>query len=71
MVAGPKRSVKAAPSRRPGGYHVGVFHKKTDRRGRHTYAARWYTPYLGPGRPHRIVIVRNAGQPELTSEAFA
>jgi neutral ceramidase len=54
-----------------GGYHVGVFHQRTDRRGRHTYAARWYTGYLGPNRPHRIVIVPNSGQPELTSEPFS
>jgi neutral ceramidase len=53
------------------GYHVGVFHQNRDRHGRHTYAARWYTPYLGPHRPHRIVIVPNSGQPELTSRPFA
>jgi hypothetical protein len=50
---------------------VGVFHQRTDRRGRHTYTARWYTGYLGPNRPHRIVIVPNSGQPELTSEPFS
>ena len=33
--------------------------------------ARWYTPYLGPEQPHRIVVLPNSGQPELASEAFA
>jgi hypothetical protein len=52
-------------------YHVGVFHLGSDRHGRHRYAARWYTPYLGPEQPHRIVVLPNSGQPELASEAFA
>ena len=53
------------------GYHLGVFHLGSDRHGRHRYAARWYTPYLGPEQPHRIVVLPNSGQPELASEAFA
>ncbi|MEO9138274.1 MAG: neutral/alkaline non-lysosomal ceramidase N-terminal domain-containing protein [Jatrophihabitans sp.] len=38
------------------GYHLGVVHLGADRHGRHRYAARWFTPYLGPGRSHRIVV---------------
>ncbi|MFN2519108.1 MAG: neutral/alkaline non-lysosomal ceramidase N-terminal domain-containing protein [Jatrophihabitantaceae bacterium] len=53
------------------GYYVGVFHLGRERRGAHRYAARWYTPYLGPERPHRIVIMPNSGQPELASQGFA
>jgi len=65
------------PARRAGvaiddqGYHVGVFQLGSDRHGRHRYAARWYTRYLGPDRPHRLVVLPNSGQPELASDPFA
>ena len=48
------------------GYHLGVFHLGSDRHGRHRYAARWYTPYLGPEQPHRIVVLPNC-RPARTS----
>lgn len=52
------------------GYHVGVFHLGVDRHGRHNYAARWFTPYLGPARPHRIVVSGSGGR-DLASTPFA
>jgi neutral ceramidase len=52
------------------GYHVGVFHLGPDRHGRQRYAARWFTPYLGPGRSHRFVIADGVGR-DLASEPFA
>ena len=36
------------------GYHVGVVHLGAGRGGAHRYAARWYTPYLGPSPAHRV-----------------
>ncbi len=46
------------------GYHLGVVHLGV-RRGGHRYAVRWYTPYTGPARPHRFVVLGTA------SAAFA
>lgn len=52
------------------GYHVGVFHLGQDKDGRHRYGARWFTGYLGPDLPHRIVISGSGGR-ELASDPFA
>jgi neutral ceramidase len=55
------------------GWRVGVVHLGAGRgngSGAHRYAARWYGPPLGTAPPHRFVLMANAGQPELTSEAF-
>ena len=46
------------------GYHVGVVHlgghhgdHPGGHGGEHRYAARWYTHYTGPARPHRFVVL--------------
>ena len=49
------------------GYHLGVVHLGAGRGGAHRYAARWYTPYLGPNRPHRFVLEASG----TASAAFA
>jgi neutral ceramidase len=53
------------------GYHLGVVHLGTDAGGAGTYAARWYTPYLGPGAVHRFVLPANAAAIECRSGPFA
>jgi neutral ceramidase len=56
------------------GYHVGVTHLGSEKgadRGTHRYAARWYTGYTGPARPHRFVVSTPAiSGPELISGQF-
>lgn len=56
------------------GYHVGVVHlgprERRDPRGGHRYAARWYGPYLGPGRAYRVVVLGPDGAALVTSAAF-
>jgi neutral ceramidase len=49
------------------GYHLGVVHLGASRGGEHRYAARWFTPYLGPGRAHRFVL---PGCAEASSDSF-
>ena len=54
------------------GFHVGVVHLGPDRtgpEGAHRYAARWFTTYRGPDRPHRFVI--HGSGAELASGPFA
>jgi neutral ceramidase len=53
------------------GYWVGVVQLDRERDGAGSYAARWYTAYLGPGAEHRFVLPANAGQAELASPGFA
>lgn len=36
----------------------------------HSYAARWYNPWLGAGRRHRFVLLANGGRSELASDPF-
>ncbi|MGH9061661.1 MAG: hypothetical protein ACRDZY_19440, partial [Acidimicrobiales bacterium] len=38
--------------------------------GGHTYLIRWYNPQLRADRRHRLVLLANAGRPELASEWF-
>jgi neutral ceramidase len=54
------------------GWRVGVVHLGPSRGdgAAHRYAVRWYGPPLGPPCPHRFVLLENAGQPELASDAF-
>jgi hypothetical protein len=40
---------------------LGVTHLGPGPHGAHRYAARWYTPYLGPGAPYRFAIADPAG----------
>jgi neutral ceramidase len=61
------------------GYHVGVTHLGADKAagtGAHRYAARWYTGYTGPARPHRFVVTSASSAPGnpgpgLSSAPFA
>jgi neutral ceramidase len=55
------------------GYHLGVVHLGSGRSGGHRYAARWYTRYLGPQRPHRFVLLDQSGggSTGLASAPFA
>jgi neutral ceramidase len=52
------------------GWHVGVIHLGRAHSDRHRYATRWYEPRLGPPVQHRFVLLANAGQPRVDSEAF-
>jgi neutral ceramidase len=53
------------------GVNLGVVHQGKSRTSDdHTYAARWYDPWLGAGRRHRFVVLANAGRPELASDPF-
>jgi len=56
------------------GYAVGVVHLGPAARlagaGRHRYAARWYTPYLGPAPVHRLVLLGAPDGP-MAGPAFA
>ncbi|HWD52714.1 MAG TPA: neutral/alkaline non-lysosomal ceramidase N-terminal domain-containing protein [Acidimicrobiales bacterium] len=50
---------------------LGVVHQGRSRTdGGHSYAARWYDPWVGAGRRHRFVILANSGRPELASDPF-
>jgi neutral ceramidase len=53
------------------GWRIGVFHLGAEAgASTHLYAARWYSPPLGPRGPHRFVVLANSGQPELRSAPF-
>lgn len=51
------------------GWRVGVTYTG-EKRGLHTYVARWYAPPLGRPVRHRFVLVANAAQPEVVGPAF-
>ncbi|HVB93660.1 MAG TPA: neutral/alkaline non-lysosomal ceramidase N-terminal domain-containing protein [Acidimicrobiales bacterium] len=53
------------------GVNLGLVHQGGSKTNRgHTYAARWYNPWLGAGRRHRFVVLANGGRPELSSDPF-
>jgi hypothetical protein len=53
------------------GVDLGVVHQgQSKTNDGHTYAARWYNPWLGAGRRHRFVLLANGGRPELASDPF-
>ena len=53
------------------GVNLGVVHLAEGKPGGgHTYAARWYNPWLGAGRRHRFVILAQGDHAELASDPF-
>ncbi len=49
--------------------HLGTGDRGTGDRG-NRYAARWWNPGFRAGRRHRVVLVRNAGRPEVAFDPF-
>ena len=53
------------------GVNLGVVHQgKSKTNDGHAYAARWFNPWLGAGRRHRVVVLANRGRTELASDPF-
>jgi neutral ceramidase len=54
------------------GYYLGITHLGPDKQsaGGHRYAARWYTGYTDPARPHRFAILQTGSSPANTGLAM-